>query len=64
MKKRDRSVSTFLLKLAEHYAAKAQRVRARKGVEHLHTRRVERIATHLRAAYDGIVGDHDSEAGA
>jgi hypothetical protein len=64
VKKRERTVSTFLLHLSKHYAAKAQRVRARKGIEHLHTRRLERIAKHLGAAYDGIVGDHDAEGNA
>ena len=57
MKKRDRAVPRFLLQLAYHYMQKAQRVRAAKGVEHLHTRRLERIAKHLVAAHDGIVGE-------
>lgn len=57
MKKRDRAIPQLLLELAHHYGVKANAVRATKGVEHLHTRRLERIAKHLRAAHDGIVGE-------
>lgn len=56
--KRERQVPRLLLGLAHRYAVKAQDVAKKKGVGHLHTRRLERIAKHLRAAYDGIVGDH------
>ena len=57
MTKRERAVPRFLLTLAHHYAMKAQAVRGRKGQASMHTRRLERIAKHLRAAYDGIIGE-------
>lgn len=57
MSRQQKALLEFLLQLSHHYAMKAQRVRASKGVEHLHTRRLERIAKHLRAAYDGINGE-------
>jgi hypothetical protein len=37
------------------YSQKYQRVRTAKGPEHLHTRRLERIWKHLRAAHDGML---------
>jgi hypothetical protein len=55
--KADRKVPRFLLALAHHYGVKAGRVKAAKGPLHLHTRRLERVAKHLRAAYDGIIGE-------
>lgn len=57
MTKAERAIPRLLLKLAHLYGVKADQVRASKGVAHLHTRRLERIARHLRAAYDGIVGE-------
>lgn len=54
MTKAERAIPQFLLQLAHHYGLRAQRVRVAKGPAHLHTRRLERIAKHLRAAYDGI----------
>lgn len=59
--KRNARVLAFLLSLSHHYGLKAQKVRQRKGVEHLHTRRLERISKHLRAAHDGIAGDRADE---
>lgn len=55
--KHERAIQRFLLQLAHHYGVNANDSRARRGAEHLRTRRLERIAKHLRAAYDGIVGE-------
>jgi hypothetical protein len=57
MTKDERRIPVLLAKLADLYQVKANRVRQEKGAAHLHTRRLERIAGHLRAAHDGIVGE-------
>lgn len=56
MKKADRAICTLLLRWSHYYGLKAARVKSAKGPAHLHTRRLERIARHMRAAYDGIIG--------
>jgi hypothetical protein len=53
---REQTLLKVLLREAHEYAVKAARVRAAKGALSMHTRRLERISKHLRAAYDGIRG--------